>query len=263
MNSATNFGRSHGYSENRRLSEDEVRELALRATVQQSKKRERNVKRLFYSVPLLAGLATAVLHKGNSKVLSKEISGVAGKIAEGFKSGGSWAFMLGTGAAIAKTNSMIANKSEGYMDFRRNHPVLSLIGDVGAFIAVSALAPLGLSKLASKMPNKMASLSKGVENLATHINGIKTSKLVTSASEKLSKLIPTKLKNWSATASANMPEGVKAAGNLTKDFGKAVLSWMPHITFFSALFSSLSNRSRFLGDYVKNYETIQKQVNEA
>lgn len=262
INSGTNFGQSHSYRANGRLSEDEIKEYALKATVKQSQERSRNIKRLFYSVPLLAGISTAILHKGNSKVLSKELSGAAGKIAEGFKSGGSWAFLLGTGAAIAGANSVLAKKSDGYMNFRKNHPVLSVIGDIAAFIGISIAAPIGLSKLASKMPNQMANLSKGIENLATHINGIKTPKFIKTAKDSISKIIPNRIKDMGTRASANIPESLVTAGNITKETGKVLLSWAPHIAFFSAILTGLTSGSRFMGDFVKNYETIKQQVNE-
>lgn len=235
------------------LSEAEIQHLAIRKTVQKAKERQQSVKRLFLAVPLVAGLATAALHKGNIKVLGKEISGKAAKLAAGIKDGGNWAYLLGLGTAIGAADATLAKKSEGYGNFRKNHPMLGFATDLTAFIAASALIPLGLGKLASKInPKHINSLANGAENIANHINAIKMPKFIGKQTEKIAKHIPDAIKNFKT------PDYAKKFTDGAKATGKMLLSWAPHVTFLTAILAGLTNQSKTVADYAKNYKELKE-----
>lgn len=263
ISQAASFGQARNGISSERISDDEIKELALQATIKQANQRAQRTKKMFLSIPLIAGVAAAVLHTGNSKVLTKEISGVAGKIAEGFKSGGKWTAWLGTGAALGLANAAIAKKSEAYSEFRRNHQILSFLGDAAVFLGVLTAASLGLSKLASKMPGQVEKLAAGVENLAGHVNNIKNIGFIKTIGQKISDFTPAALKNMKTNLADKLPENVKNAGVLATEFGKGLLVLAPHITFLTAMFTGLTNGSRVMGDYASNYEKIKHQVKEA
>lgn len=264
ISSAANFGQAHGgLRADRRLSEEQIQELALKAAVQQDKKRAKGIKKMFYAVPIMAGLAAGILHDGGTKVLSKEISGKAAKLAAGLKSAGNWTAMMATGVGVAVGNSIIAKKSETYKDFRINHPILSFINDILVFTGISMLAPVGLSKLASKMPNQMAKLSRGVESMANHVNDFKTPEFVKNLGSRISNLVPASMKDFGTKVSAYIPDSVRTIGNTAKEIGKGLLSWAPHLTLLTAMFQGLSRNAYFIRDYNNNYANIKQQVEEA
>ena len=263
ISQAASFGQAHDYKINGQLTEDKIQKLALQKTFEQAKKRQQNIKRMLLSVPLLAGLAAAVTHQGASKVLTKEISGVAGRLAEGFKSGGKWASWLGIGLAMSLGNVAIARKSESYKNFRNNHPVISFAMDAAMFLAATAAIPLGLGKLASKMPGQVEKFANGVENIAGHINNFKTPEFIKTAGKKVTDLIPKSLKDLKTNLADKIPVKAKTVGTVTKELGKLGVSLMPHITLLAAIFTGLTNNSRAVSDYAKNYANIKQQVEEA
>ena len=242
----------------RRDLDNEIYEAAVAKTVAQAQTRQKNIKRLVYSVPLLAGLSAAILHKGNSKVLNKEISGLAGKLAEGVKSGTGWAALLGLGAVIGAGDAAIAKKSESYRNFRNNHPFLSFVGDMGVFLAAAAAIPVGLNKLAAKIkPQYFERLSEGIQNIAGHVNRSKTPKFIENIGTKMSNMIPDAVKN------IKVPDFVKKTGEFVKSTGKTLLAYTPHIALLSAIFGGMSNRAQAANDLARNYSEIKQAVEEA
>ena len=237
--------------------EEEIRQLATIRTMEQSRTRQKQVKRLFYSIPLLAGLSAAVLTKGKSKVLDKEISGLAGKLTEGIKAGGSWAYLLGLAGAISLGEAVIAKKSEKFKDFRTNHPFLSFVGDVGLFLAASVAIPTAALKLGSKIDAKhFKKLSNGIVNVAGHVNNIKTPKFIKSIGTKLSDLVPNAIKK------VKIPDFVKKTVDFAKGIGKTILAWAPHIALIAGICESVSAPVRDTNNYVRNYAEIKKAYEE-
>ncbi len=257
LNKAGHATYNTSFGENSSRADEVIYKLAVAKTTEQAKERQKNVKRLLYSVPLLASLSVAVLHKGNSKVLNREISGLAGKLAEGVKSGTGWAALLGLGVVIGAGDAAIAKKSESFRNFRKNNPFLSFVADVGVFLAASMAIPMGIRKLTSKIkPQHYAKMSNGIQNVAGHVNRIKTPKFIKNIGTKVSKMIPDAVKNYKA------PDFVKKTGNFAKAIGKTLLSWAPELALFTAIFESFNNRARIASDLSRNYTEINQAMEE-
>ena len=216
--------------------DNDLREMAFDAALKKDQKRRRNVKRLYYAVPLVGGLAAAAITRGKSTILSREISGLSAKVAGGLKEAGYWTFILGTAVLGGMGINALSKKSENFREFRRNHPVLSLVGDVGLFVAATSLIPVGAKRLYSKIkPEYLGKIGNGVDSVANHINSIKK---------------PEFMKNWSNYLAIHTPDWLKALGN-------TVLAFAPHITLASAFLSSIRNDAKTTRDFYNNYAGLK------
>lgn len=254
----SNPSKSMSFGRRNEAVDDVAYQYAIDKTVSQAKDRHKNIKRLVYSVPLLAGISTAILHKGNSKVLNKEISGLAGKLSEGVKAGGSWAGLLGLGAVIGAADAAIAKKSDNFRNFRNNHPFLSFVGDMGVFLAAAAAIPAGFNKLVAKIkPKYLEKMSRGIQNLAGHVNRIKTPQFIKNFGTKISEKVPNSIKNIS------VPNFVKKTGEFVKGIGRSLLAFAPHIALLTAIFEGVSNRAKTEADFARNYKEAKREIEEA
>jgi len=252
-----NSAKSMGFGRRSESNDAVAYQIAVERSVAQSNNRQKNIKRLVYSVPLLAGISTAILHKGNSKVLDKEISGLAGKLSEGVKAGGSWAGLLGLGVVIGAADAAIAKKSDNFRNFRHNHPFLSFVGDMGVFLAAAAAIPAGFNKLVAKIkPQHLEKMSRGIQNVAEHVNRIKTPQFIKNLGTKISNVVPDAVKNLS------VPNFVKKSGEFVKGVGKSLLAFAPHIALLTAIFESVSGRARVESDFVRNYSEVKREMEE-
>ena len=216
---------------------------------------------MYLAVPFIAAATAGILHDGGAKILGKEISGKAAKVAAGLSSGGGWAYMLGLASAIGIGNVALANKSEGYANFRRKHTLLSFAGDIAMFLAALTAIPVGVGKLASKIkPQHLEKITKGVENMANKINDIHTPKFITNAYKSVTDAIPKSVSNATKSVSDAIPQGVKDFGGALKNVGKLALSFAPSITFLAALLSSMTSQSKFMNDYTTNYIKLKERV---
>jgi hypothetical protein len=213
----------------------------------------------------VAALSAGILHKGNAKVLNKEISGAAGKLITGLKAGGSWMYLLGLATAIGATNAAIARKSEKYAEFRRNNFLLSFVGDIATFGAACLAIPLGASKLASKIkPKHLESFANGIENVASHYNNImKKPEFIKNLSNGIAKRIPQGVKDAQTSVSNAIPQKAKDIWNGAKEIGKGIgkvaLSWAPEVTLLTGLFSQMTSNLRFVDDYNSNYAKLKER----
>ncbi len=217
--------------------DNDLREMAFDAALKKDEKRRRNIKRLYYAVPLVGGLTTAALTRGKSTILSREVSGLSAKVAGGLKEAGYWTFLLGTAMLGGIGINAASKKSEKFREFRRNHPVLTFISDVGLFVAATSLIPVGAKKLYAKLkPDHLNKIGKGVDSIAGHINSIKKPKF---------------MKNWGDFLSIHTPDWVKS-------LGETVLAFAPHITLASAFISSVRSDARATRDFYNNYAGLKE-----
>jgi len=224
--------------------------IALNKALNKAEKRQRNHRLAYLSLPLVAGVTAAALTKGNSKLLGAELSGRAAKLAEGLKGGADWAALLGSIFVIGGTERLLANKSEGYRNFRINHPVLSFIGDAAMVLGATMLLPLAGNKIFSKLsPELQSRLASKAGDWATKLNNFKAPKFISNMGEKISKYTPEMLKNLKSTVIEHTPEGLK-------QFGKTLVSVAPHALLFATFFSQLSIPARMRADYEKEYKKI-------
>ena len=97
-------------------------------------------------------------------------------------------------------------------------------------------------------PKSVATINKGINNVANRVNNIKMPKFVKDIGSKISKIIPNSIKTWKANAV--MPEALKSTA-------KTVVKYAPHITLLSAFFASLNNRARFMRDVENTYSQVR------
>ena len=224
--------------------------IALNNALNKAKKRQRNHQLAYLSVPLVAGIATAALTKGNSKILGKEVSARAAKLSEGLKSTGSWGLMLGAISAIGLGLNAVSNKSEGVRNFRINHPVLSFVGDAALIIGSVMAIPFAGNKLFSKLsPRIQANIASKVGEYADKFNKLKAPAFLNNLIAGVKKHTPDIIKNGKKSIVENTPDGIK-------DFGKTLVSLSPHLLFFGTFLSSLAIPARMKADYIKEYKKL-------
>ena len=224
--------------------------IALNKALNKAKKRERNHRLAYLSIPAVAGVAAAALTKGNSKILGKEIAGRAAKLSEGIKNAGDWGVLLGSIATIGLGERALANKSEGYRNFRVNHPILSFFGDAALILGAIMAIPLAGNKVFSKLsPELQSRIGNKVGDWATKLNNFKTPKFLTDLGKKISDHTPEIIKNGKDSIVKSIPDGLK-------DIGKTIASLSPHILLFGTFFSQLAIPARMRADYEKEYKKI-------
>lgn len=240
------------------MDDDAIRQYAVHSAIQKNQKTHKKVNRLYYSVPLVAAASAALLTKGKVPFLTKEVSGKAAKVAGAVSSGAHWAFLLGTVAAGAGLNNKLEARSEKYRNFREEHPVLSVLGDLTAFLAVTFAVPKALRAGFSKLsPKALDRVKNAVAKSEQKINGLKVPNFAKKIGEKVSKLVPQRVKDWKANRV--MPEGLK-------NIAKGIVAWAPEITLLSSLVTAVDSRAKFLRDvnstYSKLKETQQNLIKE-
>ncbi len=251
------------------ISDEDAKKIALNRAMNKAQKRERNYKMMYAAVPIVAGLTAGLGAKGAeavvtlengksanvvmplaSKVLGKTVKGKAAKLAEGLKAGGSWAGYMGLAIAQGAAINAIANKSDKLKQFRQNHPVISLVGDLGLYAGLAFGTIVGGKKLFSALgKDTQAKIAKQVGNLADKVNGFKKPEFIKNISEKVSKHTPDIFKGLGEKISKFTPEWLKS-------FGQGVLKQAPLITLFAAFFTSLSNPARTKADFVNEYNKL-------
>ena len=264
ISSANSFSRGYG------ISDEDAQRIALSTALEKAEKRRNRTKLAYASIPVIAGVAAAALTRGKmgmiiteanerlvqkmppvSEFLGKTVTGKAAKVSEGLKSAGNWFGLMGVAALGGLGIRAAANKSDGYRNFRLNHPVMTFLGDMALFAGAVLALPLGGQKLYSKFsPEFQAGVAKKVGKIADKFNEVKTPKFIKNGIDAVAKHIPDAIKNIPAKISEYTPEAIK-------DFGKGLLKYAPEITLFTTFFSSLSETSRVKADFVKEYNNIK------
>ena len=222
------------------LDDNSIRQIAYMQTASKfdRKKSNRKTNALFYSAPLAAGLAAAVLSKSNSKIFSKELTGMAARAANGLKTAALWTAGLVAIDALGFAKRKVVENSPKAREFDRKHPVISLMGSLAAGIGALILVGKGYNKLAAK--KAPGCLYRWTDSVARFIN---ENKLMVSAKDGLKKLAdktPSPLKNLGAT----------------------VLDWSPTMLLFGGLFHSIGAANAESRDFVKNYTTLKNKQSD-
>ena len=187
------------------------------------------------AAPVAAGLATAAFTKGNTKIFSKEVSGLAAKLANGLKVGGLWAASLGAVGLVGMAKNELSKASPEVRKFDKDHPLLSLATLFATGLGAIALVNKGAIKLGS----------------------VKAPKFMQNATEKVAKFLNknkqiTSLKNGVKNLSAKTPEPLK-------NIGASVLSWAPQILLLGGVFHSISHGSAVNREFAKNYNELKEK----
>ena len=219
------------------LDDNSVRQIAYMQTTSKfdRKKSNRTTNALFYSAPLAAGLATAALTKGNSKLFSKELTGMAARVARGLKTAALWTAGLAAIDSLGYAKRKVVENSPKAREFDRKHPVISLMGSLAAGVGALILVGKGYNKLAAK--KAPGCFRRWTDSAAKFIN---ENKMMVSAKDGLKKML------------AKTPPALK-------NLGATVLDWSPTMLLFGGLFHSIGAANAENRDFVKNYTTLKNK----
>ncbi len=220
------------------MDDSSIREIAKIQTESKidRKKNRKVTNALFYSAPLAAGLAVAVLGGGhNSKIFSKEVTGLAARASRGLKTAAIWTAALGAVDALGFAHKKLSEKSTDVSDFNRNHPFLTM----GAMLAAGIAAIIGVNKAAARLGRVEAPkfLGKVASSVDKFLNNNGTVQSAKRGLLKLADKTPSALKEIGATA----------------------LDWAPTVLLFGGLFHSLGSASRENREYAKNYTDLRNR----
>ena len=220
------------------MDDSSIREIAkLQTEARVNRKKDRKITNtLFYSAPLAAGLAVAVLGGGkNSRIFSKEVTGLAARASRGLKTAAVWTAALGAVDALGYAHKKLSEKSSDVNDFNRNHPFLTM----GLMLAAGIAAIIGVNRGAARLGRVEAPkfLGKMAEKVGNFLNNDKTIQGAKNGLLKLADKTPSALKEIAATA----------------------LDWAPTILLFGGLFHSIGSSSRENRLYAKNYTDLRNK----
>lgn len=220
------------------MSDNDLQKIAYLQTAERfdHKKQRRVTNALFYTAPLAAGLSTALLSKESAtKIFSKEISGVAGRLAKGAKVAAVWTAALASIDLLGAIKNKISENSSEVRKFDREHPFLSLGTMLALGLGAITLVNKGAGKLGTiKAPDIMKRYT-GKAAKAINSNG-----LVNKAKDGLLKL------------SEKTPSALK-------DIGATMLELSPAAFLFGGLFHSVGANGAQNRDFVNNYHTLRNK----
>lgn len=226
-----------------RLDDRAIRQRAYeRASEQVDEKRNKKVTNaLMYSAPLASGIATALLTDSSKTTLfTKEISGVAGRMAKGLKVAAFLTTALAAIDLLGLGRKKAAEKSKDVRKFDYKHPTLSFMGTLAAGIAVLAALPHGIARVGKLFtPEFTTKVGNKVGKLADKINENNVVDVVKHSYNKLGKKSPDWLKNIGALA----------------------LDWSPAALMLGGIYNSVRGNSDKTAAYIQNYNQMkEKQV---
>ncbi len=200
------------------------------------KKHRKISNALWYSIPVAAGLSSALLTRGKVSLFGKEIGGLASKLTAGIAGALPWAITLGVADAVVGANNLALKKSENFREAERKHPIVSFLGIIAAGVAALTLIPKGLSKLAGKIgPKTYERLGRGAKNIANIINKVKTPGFISKPLAKLSEKTPAIIKNGA----------------------KAGISLAPTALLLTSFFHSINHNVDKRREFEKNYSAMK------
>ena len=217
------------------LDDTSIRQIAYMETASKfdNKKSKKITNALFYSAPIAAGLGAAVFTKGKSKIFSKNVSGVAARVANGLQVAAGWTAALLAVDAVRIGRNKLVEKSPEARKFDKEHPVISLLGTLAAGVGAVMLVGKGAEKLASKKAPKF--LQNATENVANFLNNNKGMVGVKNNVKKVLDKTPSAL----------------------KEFGASMLSWAPSLLIFGGMFHSFSSANAQNRDLMNNYTRLK------
>lgn len=218
--------------------DDTIRQIAyIKTAAKIDPEKDRKITNaLFYSAPLAAGLGVALLSEGkNTKIFSKEVSGLAARAARGLKVTALWTAALGALDLLGYGKKKLAQNSPEVRSFDNNHPILSMGAMLAAGIGVISLVNKGAFKLAEKEAPKF--LQNGTARVARFINKNAFIQNMKTGALKLADKTPSAL----------------------KDIGATVLGWAPTMLLFGGLFHSIASSSRENREFNQNYSDLKEK----
>lgn len=226
------------------LNDNAIRAIAYEKTMAavDDKKHRKLTKAMFYSIPLVAGVASAVLSPARSKFLSKELTGISGKLMNGLKTTAMWAGVIAAVEAVSGAKSLIEKHSPEFKQANRENPFLSFVGTAAAFLGVVTLGGRYLPELTQKVMNhiKPASVTKFANSVIKKGN-------------KFNNLEAVKTMNrWAKNL------GKKDYMQPLKTVGETVLSWAPSLLLWGGVFHSINHGFVKNREFVNNYSNLKE-----
>lgn len=222
------------------LDDNAVQKVAYLKTYspQEEKKHRKITNGLFYAAPIAAGLGAALFTRGKSKIFSKEVSGLAARVANGLKTTALWGGALAAIDLLGAAKKKLAQNSPEVRRFAQEHPFLSLGTMLAAGFGVLALVGKGAGKLAAMKAPKV--LQKYT---------VKTAKFINNNS------VIGKMKSGLNKLAGKTPSALKEAGSVALD-------WAPQALLLGGLFHSISHASAKNREFAQNYNELkEKQLN--
>lgn len=223
------------------LDDNQLKEIAYLQTIKKTRERQDKVNKLYNAVPIVGALSAGILTNGKAGMFGKEVGGLAAKSINAGKGGAYWAMLLGLAGTIGLATKAITSHSDTANRFKQNHPLVTLAGQIGALFAALTYLPKGASKLYKMIkPEYIAKAGKGVEQVAEHINKIKTPKF---------------MNGWGKAISDKIP-------NCIKEFGKKVVAYAPDVTLFTAALGTIRAMAGETVDYSNTYYTLKERQHQ-
>ena len=220
------------------MDDNTIRQIAYMQTASKidEKKNRKVTNALFYSAPLAIGLRNAILSKnGDTRIFSKNITGVAGRMAKGLKIAAIWTAALGAIDLLGFGKRKLAENSSEVRKFDREHPFLSFATIIAAGIGAITLVNKGAGRLAKvKAPQFMQNLTGKAEKFINK-NGVITS-----------------IKKGISNFAQKTPSSLK-------EFGETLLFWAPTAFLFGGLFHSIASSNAESREFAKNYTALKER----
>lgn len=225
------------------MDDKAVRDIAYVQTASNfdHEKSRKITKALFYSAPLAAGLGVAILGGGkNSKIFSKEVTGLAARASRGLKVAGVWTAGLAAIDALMSAKNKLADNSKEVRHFDKKHPVMSMLASLaGAFVAFSLVEKGAVRLGRMKAPKALQNIAVKADKFLNSNNGVQRIKKA--------------LLKWADKTPISL-----------RDIGSTLLSWSPAMLLFGGLFHSIGSTAKENKEFFNNYNALkQRQANLA
>ncbi len=218
----------------------ELRHVAAKnaAKTTNDKMHRRMDRALWYSLPLVAGVAAVV--QNPSKAVGKLSSRVRlGNLATFAATALSWAGTFAIIDGVFGGARLLEKSSQKVRDFNAEHPMTATFATIGAGIGALMLGRKGLTKILAKGGDKPLSFAtkKVFAKLNKALNG---SKIINGAEKILAK-----------------------APNWAKNFTKGVISWSPMLLVGTSIAHSFNHSRVKTAETVKNYTQLKDAQEQA
>ena len=248
-------GKKHSRENVDRFIEMDDMQLALLArdkTIQDYKKKRQSARNLLLATPVIAGISTAILSKGNTRFLTQTVEGRSAKLVSGLKGAAPWALALASFGVVNGAVKFLDKKFDKFAQFRSEHGTTSFIADLAAMgLVSSAIHPFATGKIAGMLKKEtVQNIAKKVKTSADFINGIKLPKALATAKDTVAKYIPEAIKP---------SQLMNKAPNLLKASGKSVISFAPYVALATALFKSVSAGINAGRDFNQNFVYLKQK----
>lgn len=227
-----------------KLDDIAIQRKAYEKAMQQvdDKRNRRITNTLFYSAPIAAGISRTLLtDSGNTTLFTKEISGVAGRMAKGIKTAAFLTTALAAVDLLGFARRKVSDNSQEVRNFEHKHPGLSFMATLGAGIALLTALPFGIAKLGNMFkPEFTNKIADKVGKYANKINDSNSVDVIRNAYHKLGEHTP----NW------------------LKLVGAVALDWSPTALLLGGMVNSIKGNNDKISAFIQNYNNMkEKQVN--